>query len=197
MVCNLLQLCDVYISIKDYNYRKEGEWMGYIEPNKEFIEKICIDHWKELYRFISYKVHNREAAEDLTQETFIKAISYLKDHDIEILEYNSYLKAIAMNLIRDEWRKTSKKKIPLKLEDIHPEELSVDDFSQSVGEHAEIEAAISRLSKDQQMVINLRIVKGYSVVETAKILNKKKGTIRVLQFRAVKELARIFEEISK
>jgi RNA polymerase sigma-70 factor (ECF subfamily) len=40
----------------------------------------------------------------------------------------------------------------------------------------------------------LRILKGYSVAETAKLMNKKDGTIRVLQFRAVKALAKLLEE---
>ncbi|WP_243120828.1 hypothetical protein [Pelotomaculum sp. FP] len=36
------------------------------------IEQICLATWEPLYRFIYFKVQNREEAEDITQETYVK-----------------------------------------------------------------------------------------------------------------------------
>jgi len=44
------------------------------------------------------------------------------------------------------------------------------------------------------MVVELRILKGYSVTETAKIIDKKETTVRVLQYRALKNLASILKD---
>jgi RNA polymerase sigma-70 factor (ECF subfamily) len=169
--------------------------MGNTQNNNEFIEKICADTWKELYRFIYYKVRNREEAQDITQETYTRAISYLSSNDVEISDNINYLKTISMNIIRDKWRVKSRRGEELNLEEINPEEIASEDFSEAVGNRTVITAAIKQLTQDQQTVITLRIIKGYSVTATAKLMNRKEGTIRVLQFRAIKELTKILDGI--
>ena len=69
------------------------------------MEEICTATWKELYRFVYYRVQNREEAQDITQETYVRAISYLEKNRDAVLDYRNYLKAIAMNIIRDQWRR--------------------------------------------------------------------------------------------
>lgn len=157
------------------------------------IEKLCADTWRELYSFIYYKVQNREEAEDITQETYAKAISFLNRNDVNILEYKSYLKVIAMNIIRDQWRAKKRRGSSVNLEDVKPEEIALEDFTGSLGDREQIEEVISRLTKEQRTVIELRIVKGYTVAETGKLMQKKEGAIRVLQLRAVRALAKILE----
>lgn len=163
------------------------------QNNREMIEKLCADTWRELYSFIYYKVQNREEAEDITQETYAKAISFLNRNDVNILEYKSYLKVIAMNIIRDQWRAKKRRGSSVNLEDVKPEEIALEDFTGSLGDREQIEEAISRLTKEQRTVIELRIVKGYTVAETGKLMQKKEGAIRVLQLRAVRALAKILE----
>ena len=163
------------------------------QNNKEMIEKLCADTWRKLYSFIYYKVQNREEAEDITQETYAKAIAYLNKNDVKILEYRSYLKSISMNIIRDRWRVKKRQGSSVNLEDVKPGEIAMEDFTSSLNEKAQIEEAISWLTKEQQTVIELRIIKGYSVAETAKLMNKKEGAIRVLQLRAVRALAELLE----
>lgn len=159
------------------------------------IEKLCADTWRELYSFIYYKVQNREEAEDITQETYAKAISYLNKNDVEILKYSSFLKSISMNIIRDRWRVKKRQGSSVNLDDVKPEEIAIEDFTSSLSEKAQIEEAMSWLTKEQQTVIELRIIKGYSVAETAKLMNKKQGAIRVLQLRAVRALAELLETV--
>ena len=65
------------------------------QDNKEMIEKLCADTWRELYRFIYYKVQNKEEAEDITQETYAKAISFINKKNKEvIIDQLKYLKMI-------------------------------------------------------------------------------------------------------
>ena len=157
------------------------------------MKKFCADTWRELYGYIYYKVQNREEAEDITQETYAKAISYLNRKDSKILENRSYLKAIALNIIRDQWRIKKRRGDSINLEDIRPEEMAEEDFTGSLSDRAQITEAMARLPKEHQTVIELRIIKGYSVKETAKLMQRKEGTVRVLQFRAVKALTALLE----
>jgi len=162
------------------------------QDNRDMIERLCADTWRELYRFIYYKVQNREEAEDITQETYVKAISFLNGNDVTILECLKYLKFIAMNVIRDQWR-SKKRRNSINIEDVNPEEVALEDFADSLTEKNRLEEAINRLTKEQQTVIELRIVKGYTVAETAKLMVKTEGAVRVMQLRAVKALAKLLE----
>ena len=159
------------------------------------LEEFCESTWKELYRFIYYKVQNREEAEDITQETYAKAISYLNSNNIRILNYGGYLKAIARNIIRDHWRKKQRKEGNINIEEINPVEFATDDFAETSNDRATLEKALKSLTEEQQQVINLRILKGYSSAETAKIMDRKEGTVRVIQYRAIKALASILKDI--
>ncbi|HHU74031.1 MAG TPA: sigma-70 family RNA polymerase sigma factor [Clostridiales bacterium] len=166
------------------------------QDNKEMIEKLCADTWRELYRFIYYKVQNKEEAEDITQETYAKAISFINKKNKEvIIDQLKYLKMIAMNIIRDRWRAKKRRGSKVNLEDVNPEELSIEDFTDTLSVKNQIEEAMTKLTKEQQLVIELRIIKGFSVAETAKMMQKSDGAIRVLQYRALKTLAKRLEEI--
>jgi len=57
-----------------------------------------------------------------------------------------------------------------------------------------LENALAKLNQEQQTIIDLRIIKGYSVAETARLLGKTEGAVRTAQYRALKELAGILEE---
>lgn len=168
--------------------------MGNNKSRKELIENLCADTWKDLYRFIYYKVQNREEAQDITQETYLKAISYLKGNDITVLEHRNYLKAISINIIRDRWRARKRKGFTLNLEEIDPEEIAAADFTDEIDDRNEIEEAMGHLTIEQKTVITLRIIDGNSVSNTAKLMNIKEGNVRVIQFRALKELANIINK---
>jgi RNA polymerase sigma-70 factor, ECF subfamily len=160
---------------------------------KDMIENLCANTWRELYGFIYYRVQNREEAEDITQETYAKAISYLNRKDVKIQESRSYLKAISLNIIRDRWKVKKRRGVSIPLEDVKSEEMIQEDFTGSLTDRDQINEAMNKLTKDQQLVLELRIIKGYSVKETARLMQRKDGSVRVLQFRALKALTELLE----
>lgn len=160
---------------------------------QEWMEQLCISTWKEIYRFVYYKVQNREEAEDITQETYARALSYLNKSDSKVSDYTNYLKTISINIIRDKWRAKMRRGDRINIEELHPEIMATKDFSDDIGEQEELREAMQQLTKDQQTVIALRIIKGYSSAETAKMMKKKEATVRVMQYRALKALAKILQ----
>lgn len=163
------------------------------EGDLKSIEEICSTTWDTLYRFIYYKVQNREEAEDIIQETYVKVLSHLEKGDTKIDKYISFLKVVSLNVLRDRWRKRKHQGISINFEDANPEETASEDPAESSVQRAVIQNALSKLNDEQQQVIELRIIKGYSAIETARIMNKKEGTVRVLQFRALQTLSKILE----
>jgi RNA polymerase sigma-70 factor (ECF subfamily) len=160
---------------------------------REFIEAICADTWKELYRFIYYKVQNREEAQDITQETYVRAITYLEKNKAKVENYSGYLKTVAINIIRDQWRSKKRWGNPINIDEITADTLSEADFTDHVNDRSMLEEAMRQLSPEQQEVITLRIIKGYSSAETARIMGRKEGTVRVIQYRALQTLTKLLE----
>lgn len=162
--------------------------------DEKSIEQLCSTTWEPLYRYIYFKVQNREEAEDITQETYIKAISYIQKNNIKVENFISYLKVVSLNVLRDRWRKSKRKGIAVNLDDVNPEETAIKDPTEAIAQGETIENALKLLSEEQSTVINLRIIKGYSVADTARLMNKKESNIRVLQYRALQNLTKILKE---
>lgn len=162
--------------------------------DEKTIEEICSSTWEPLYRFIYYKVQNREEAEDITQETYVKAISYFQENNIKIETYIAYLKIVSLNVLRDRWRKGKKNGNVVDIEAINPAEVSVEDSTEASVQKDMLQNALSSLKEEYRTVVELRILKGYSVAETSKIMKKKEGAIRVLQHRALKEIAEVLKK---
>ncbi len=185
-----------------------------LEAEKQLIERARLgdsdsfgrlyDHYgPAIYRFIAIRVTVREEAEDLTHEVFLSAWQKLPTYKERGFPFGSWLYRIARNRVIDYWRT---KKIYLSLDDPEQEigEQLPDENSSSPASELdtnisleEIKSAIKDLSPNQQDVLILRFVEDLSPAEIAKILNKREGTIRILQFRAIKSLKRILAKRKK
>jgi RNA polymerase sigma-70 factor (ECF subfamily) len=163
------------------------------QNDKKSIEEIYSQTWETLYRYVYFRVQNRQEAEDITQEAYVKVLSKWgqktsrPDHPME------YLKATALNIIRDRWRKTKRKGAEINLEAVKSPETAVESPAEAATLRVMIEDALKRLSEDQRRVIELRIIKGFSVSRTADMMDKKESTVRVIQYRALQALADILE----
>ncbi|HEX7055764.1 MAG TPA: RNA polymerase sigma factor [Bacilli bacterium] len=157
------------------------------------IEEICSATWEPLYRFIYYKVQNREEAEDITQETYVKAYAYLQSGKVAPNKYITFLKTIAQNLLRDGWRKKKRRGTAVRIEAIDPTCYAAEDHAEASADRQVLEDALSGLPQEQRTVIELRIIKGFSVAETAEIMGKQEVNIRVMQYRALRRLAAVLQ----
>lgn len=171
------------------------------ENELKSIEEICSSTWEPLYRFVYYKVQNREEAEEITQETYVKILSQIEKNKIKPNNYLGFLKTVSLNILRDRWRKRKRQGVH-----INPGEFNIVEFNlensvldpeQRYVQQELIRNALEMLRDEQRKVIELRIIKGYSVAETGKIMNKKEGAIRVLQYRALQALAKILKEVKE
>jgi RNA polymerase sigma-70 factor (ECF subfamily) len=152
-------------------------------------------HMDAIYRYIFFRVHDQHLAEDLTEETFVRAWEYLPNYKVTERPVTSWLYRIAHNLVVDHARKQ------------HPVAASaIDVLSQQAAEHgpeqsvelseahADLINAMHILSEVEQEVIILRFVEGLSHREVADITGKTEGSSRVIQYQA---LAKLQEHLSK
>ncbi len=164
------------------------------DGDSKLIEQICLDMWEPLYRFLYWKVQNREEAEDITQETFVKTLTYLQEHQSPGDNFLGFMKIIALNIIRDRWRQNKRRGVPINIEAVSLEETAGVDPQTLIAQRLQIENALAKLSEDQRAVLDLRIVKGYSVAETARLVGKTEAAVRTSQYRALQGMAQILDD---
>ncbi|OPX84130.1 MAG: RNA polymerase sigma factor SigX [Pelotomaculum sp. PtaB.Bin104] len=157
------------------------------------IERLCSTTWEPLYRFIYFKVQNREEAEDITQETYVKTLTYWQEHQAPQGNFLGFMKTVAMNVLRDRWRQKKRRGIPVNLDEINPEETASQEHQKAVAQRLQLESALAKLSEDQRTVLDLRIIKSYSVAETARLTGKTEAAVRTAQYRALQALAQILD----
>jgi RNA polymerase sigma-70 factor (ECF subfamily) len=148
-----------------------------------------------VHRYIAYRVANHALAEDLTSETFLKALRRISTYTWQGRDFGAWLVTIARNLIADHF-KSSRYKLELSTADLV--ESGADRTSESPENevlagitNAALLEAVKQLGAEQQECIVLRFLQGMSVSETATVLGKNDNAVKALQYRAVKALGRL------
>ena len=164
--------------------------MRHVSVPDDFFDDVYRELWATIYKFIYYKVQNNEEAEELTQEVFRKVYLQVKEKKVDEDKIKAYTFTTARNTVYDTWRRRGDTKI-IHLDDLNEAALKSECKNQSIEDGLVVRAALNKLSEQDKRVLTLRIIKGYSVKEVSKILDKPEGTIKSLQFRALKKLREI------
>lgn len=151
-----------------------------------------------VYRYVYYRVGSAQLAEDLTSETFLRALRRLSSFTWQGRDIGAWFVTIARNLIADHY-KSSRYKLEMTTDDLAE---SGAPLTQEGPENAVLEAmqnkvlleAVKKLNPEQQECIVLRFLQGLSVAETAQAMGKNDGAIKALQYRAIRSLGRLLPE---
>ncbi|CAG6398233.1 sigma-70 family RNA polymerase sigma factor [Streptomyces cocklensis] len=155
------------------------------------------DHYSDtVYRYIYYRVGSKATAEDLTSETFLRALRRIGTFTWQGRDFGAWLVTIARNLVADHFKSSR-----FRLEVTTGEMLDANEVARSpedsVLESLSNEAlltAVRKLNPQQQECVTLRFLQGLSVAETARVMGKNEGAIKTLQYRAVRTLARLLPD---
>ncbi|WP_433530027.1 ECF subfamily RNA polymerase sigma factor, BldN family [Micromonospora sp. CA-263727] len=153
-----------------------------------------------VFRFVYFRVGNRQLAEDLTSDTFLRALKRIGSVTWQGRDLGAWLVTIARNLVADHFKSgryrlevTTGDVLDADREDRGPEgspEAAVVEHITNVA----LLTAVKRLNPEQQECIVLRFLQGFSVAETARAMGKNEGAIKALQYRAVRALARLLPD---
>ncbi|MET7574941.1 ECF subfamily RNA polymerase sigma factor, BldN family [Streptomyces sp. NPDC005492] len=146
-----------------------------------------------VYRYIYYRVGGKTTAEDLTSETFLRALRRIGTFTWQGRDFGAWLVTIARNLVADHF-KSSRFRLEVttgELFDTGEVERSPEDSVLEALSNAALLDAIRRLNPQQQECVTLRFVQDLSVADTARVMGKNESAIRALQYRAVRTLARL------
>ena len=164
------------------------------EGETEAFGQLYDQYSDTVYRYIYYRVGSKATAEDLTSETFLRALRRIGTFTWQGRDFGAWLVTIARNLVADHF-KSSRFRLEVttgEMLDANEVERSPEDSVLESLSNAALLDAVRRLNPQQQECVTLRFLQGLSVAETARIMGKNEGAIKTLQYRAVRTLARLF-----
>jgi RNA polymerase sigma-70 factor, ECF subfamily len=148
-------------------------------------------YFKQLYRYIYFRVQNQEEAEDLTETVFLKTLESIHRRRATIDNFQGWLFRTAHNLVVDHYR-TEKSQVSIdNIAELRDSQKLPESQIQMQFDNVALAKAVATLSPESQQIIACRFISGMSHAETAKILGVNQGYLRVLQFRALKQLRNV------
>lgn len=167
------------------------------------LEELIGRHKDRLYAYILRLVRDRDAADDLLQEVFIKVIKKLASYG-ERDKFSAWLFTVAHHAVMDHFRSASarreesldaggEEKSPLSDRLASPEP-GPDKLLDDAERAAALQAAFDGLSPEQREIFLMRHYSGLSFKEIAEILGAPIGTVLARMSRAMEKMRRELEE---
>jgi RNA polymerase sigma-70 factor (ECF subfamily) len=158
------------------------------------LEQIFGRYIDPVYRFLYSRVGNREDAEDLTSEVFLKATRGLDSSRAEA-SVAQWLFTVARTVLADHWRRYYRGGAPVPLDDSRVGDLPGDAGPADAGAERAglVESVLSSLPDRYRRVLELRFLQGYSIQETAREMGVTPENVKVLQHRALAKAVQVSE----
>jgi RNA polymerase sigma-70 factor (ECF subfamily) len=155
------------------------------------------DHYHlSVYRFLYYRLGSTQLAEDLTADTFFRALRAMSSFRWQGKDFGAWLMTIARNLTTDHY-KAGRTRLEQTTEDMSTLDSTTEGPEGAVLESLTNEVllqALTELPTEQRDCLVMRFLQGLSISETAKVLGRSDGAVKQLQLRGVRNLARLMPE---
>jgi RNA polymerase sigma-70 factor, ECF subfamily len=158
---------------------------------------MLYDHYQpSIYRFLYYRTRSVVVAEDLTSETFFRALRNMASFRWQGKDFGAWLMTIARNLATDHF-KAGRTRLEMTTEDMGQHDDSTEGPENAVLASLTNEIlldALTKLPNEQRDCLVMRFLQGMSIAETAAALGRSDGAIKQLQLRGVRNLAKLMPE---
>lgn len=154
-----------------------------------------------VFRFVYFRTGNRQLAEDLTQDAFVRALKNINSFTWQGRDLGAWLIAIARNLIFDHY-KSSHYRLNVTVAtvldlgaDLHDERVDVERQAQASADAADLLTAMRELTEMQRRAVVMRYLNGLSITETGGLLGINDTATKSLLYRARHAMARTLTEL--
>lgn len=162
-------------------------------------ERLYQENLGPIYRFVYSQVKNRQEAEDLTSNVFLKAV---RGFDITRSEHTGrpWLMQIARTTVADYWRAHYRVVIN-SLDDLleadwegPADPVNTDSFVENNNVEERVQGILNALSERYREVLTCRFLLNLSIRETALKMGLTESNVKVMQYRALKRAAELDTE---
>ncbi len=159
----------------------------FAEGREIAFERLVVRHQKVIYYMVLRIVGNHEDAADITQQSFIKAITELKNFKRRS-SFRTWLCRIAINLSRNHVKSSSRKMMVPLTERVCDEGENSSDLMIKRERDRMVRQAISGLPERQRLTLILRTYHKMAHREIAEVLDITENNSRANYFHALKNL---------
>ncbi len=145
--------------------------------DEEALKEVMHMYRKPIYNYLHLLVGNRELAEEIAQDTFVKV--YFKAHTLKGENLKAWMYTIATNLARSHFRRQKLKQL-LSLDDVSPAQASVTPNPDGA---LILDQVLSALPEKYRVPLLMKEIDNFSFEEISQILDKPVGTVKSLVFR--------------
>jgi len=146
------------------------------------------EYYDKIARYVYVHIGNKEEAEDITGEVFLKALKSLKSYREQGVPMQGWLFRIAHNLTVDYLRKMDKRRtVPIDSVVLQGNDNPANTAERNI-EFERVTEAMKQLTTEQREVINLRFFGELTSKEVSGILGKSDGAVREMQRAAIEKL---------
>jgi len=158
--------------------------------DEQALGQIYDAYFERLYRYAYRFVGDVECAQDIASETLRRLLEALRDRRAPN-HLGAWLYRVAHNLAMDQHRQRPAEGIvSLEPELDQVDEADTEADSEQRLAQDQMRQALRRLTPEQQNVVVLKFLEGYSNAEVGALLNKPEGAVKSLQHRALAALKR-------
>jgi RNA polymerase sigma-70 factor (ECF subfamily) len=153
-------------------------------------------YYERIFRFCVHRLFSKEAAEDVTSTVFLEVARRIRAFEGRgEQDFRNWLYRIASNQANAYIRKVSRRSRLLAKAASSAARAGQGTGESSEGEWPRLYAAILKLRPEQQTILTLRFFENLSFEEIGRILNAKKGTLRVTVHRIINQLRNSLETV--
>jgi RNA polymerase sigma-70 factor (ECF subfamily) len=161
------------------------------------ISAIYDRYFPDIYRFVYFRLNDEQVAEDISGDVFMRLLEAINKHNGPRTNLKGWLLSTASHAVADYLRQAYRRPTEA-LSDTLPDNFAsslIDEVDRREKVHT-VRQAYTQLTSEQQNVLALRFGDGYSLDETAEILEKNVNAVKALQFRALQALQRNIGEVA-
>lgn len=164
----------------------------YLQGNNRAFDELLARTQNGIFSYIIFIVHNEEVANDIFQETFLKAITKLQERKYVMSgKFNAWMIRIAHNIIMDWYRRQRTKNVIdtsvedmtiAQMSDVELMETSKEDIMSNKQVLSDVRNLMNYLPESQREVVQMRFYQDYSFKEIAELtgvsINTSLGRMR-------------------
>ncbi len=153
-------------------------------------------YYAAVYRYVRYRVDSAADAEDLTSETFFRALDRLHTYRPERGSFAVWLFAIARNLVNSHHRRRARRRtLPLEqASDLPDPSPGPEHRALFCAQQAALHSALARLSDRDRDLLALKFAAGLSHREIARLTGLRENHVGVILYRALRRLRHLLED---
>lgn len=163
---------------------------------KQEFEKFYQLNFDKVYRFVFFRCQDKELAQDLVSEIFMKVLEHFADYD-ETRSKTAWLMTITKNHLANHWRD---RKVTVPIENTNEDEEGDDDSKWlksalfAAEKHANkslVYEILAKLPENEAEIVTLHYIFGYSYAEISDMNNTTEGAVKVASHRIIKKMQKL------